>query len=192
MRLRASISQGRFSGEFFLAVRVEGGGGLLELCNSLAFCGRGFYRPWIEIYNVSPSLPTIGFSSTAGSPVEAVLLDLAAEALGPAEPLYVEYAWDSETLYQIQRGAPAPASRLGFELWRRGFRWFKVWYHPEGFMEGGEKIQAEKPLGRDHEERLVGEVRRELEGFVRMWRGSSNEFMARAVERALAILDGLR
>ncbi|GBF08541.1 conserved hypothetical protein [Aeropyrum pernix] len=192
VRLSASISQGRFSGEFFLAVRLERAGEkLVELCNSLVFCGRGVYRPWIEIFNVSPSLPVEAYMPTAGSPVEAALLDLAADALGPAEPLYVEYVWDRETLYQIQRGAPAPASRLGFELWKRGFRWFKTWYYPEGFMEGGEKLQAEKPLDSEHESRLVAEVRRDLENFILAWEGSGDELMERAVKRASAILGGL-
>ena len=52
------------------------------------------------------------------------------------------------------------ATRLGYQLYKRGFTWFKVWYYPEGFYEGGQKIQAEKPVSR---ERMLQHVKQHLE-----------------------------
>lgn len=64
--------------------------------------------------------------------------------------MFVEYEWDHVTIRELEFGIPPALSRLGYKLLVRGFTWFKDWYYPEGFMEGGRKLQAEKPTKPDH------------------------------------------
>lgn len=122
-----------------------------------AFCGRGPYRAWVEIFSIDHGLFL---------PHEALLYDWISSHLGPGEPLYVEYSWDPETTALLDLGAPAALTRIGLELLVRGFTWFKIWYYPEGFMEGGPKIQAEKPRDLNQRRRNMEEVCREVERFV--------------------------
>ncbi len=159
----------------------------------LVFLGRGeFYRAWIEVFGAKRELH-LGRGSLVfpGSELEARVLDAVSASLGPGERLFIEYLYDEETMRALELGVPAPATRLGYELFIRGFRWFKDWYFPEGFMEGGPKLQAEKPLGKRHEERLLAETRKELEEFIRAWRGSRDPVITGALERAQQLLAAL-
>jgi len=130
------------------------------------FCGRPpIYRPWIEVFNASraESLPKpLEFH---GSPIESWILDLASDKLEGGESLFIEYYRDAETLRDLERGVPVAATRLGLEMLKRGFTWFKVWYYPEGFSEGGQKIQAQKPVDKRQERRHLDQILRELERF---------------------------
>ena len=58
-------------------------------------------------------------------------------------------------------------------------------------MEGGPKLQAERPLSERLEERLLVETRRELEGFIGAWRGSRDPVIAGALRRAKRLLAAL-
>ena len=156
----------------------------------LVFLGRGeFYRAWIEVFGARREL-RLGKDSLVfpGSQLEVLVLDAVSGSLGPGERLFIEYLYDEETMRALELGVPAPATRLGYELFARGFRWFRDWYFPEGFMEGGPKLQAEKPLDKKHEERLLAEARRELVEFIEAWRGSSDPIIARALGRAQQLL----
>ena len=161
----------------------EVGGSKEEVCLALAFCGRGYYRPWIEVYSCNPVLGVGGRSfRLVGSSVEESLLDLLARHMGPGEPLYFEYVWDEETLREASQGVHPAFTRLGWLLLRRGFTWFKLWYYPEGFMEGAEKIQAEKPINAERMRVHLEELRREAERLAREGRGKpslrAKEFLA--------------
>ncbi|MCE4620450.1 MAG: DUF1122 family protein [Desulfurococcales archaeon] len=159
----------------------------------LVFLGRGeLYKAWIEVFGARRQL-RLGKGSLVfpGSQLEARVLDAVSASLGPGERLFIEYLYDEETMRALELGVPAPATRLGYELFTRGFRWFKDWYFPEGFMEGGPKLQAEKPLGKRHEERLLAETRKELEEFIEAWRGSRNPVITGALERAKRLLAAL-
>lgn len=156
--LDARVSPGRFPEESNVEIRacLRGECGLAG--RAKAFTGRRpYYRAWIEFFDLDPALWPL---------VEPVVLDLAAESLGPGERIYVEYSWDPVTLGELERGVPPAASRIGYELVLRGFTWLKDWYYPEGFMEGSQKLQGEKPLDpgawRRHLEALVAE----LDGFL--------------------------
>ncbi|MCE4603997.1 MAG: DUF1122 family protein [Aeropyrum sp.] len=190
--IAGSPRRGRFAGEIYVRLDVRSSHGHIQhLADVLLFCGRGFYRPWVEIYNVSNVVGLDGRSlELAGSRLEASILDLASSSLGPGHSLYVEYIWDQTTLREVSLGVPAPATRLGFELWRRGFMWFKVWYYPEGFMEGSEKIQAEKPVDENHARRLMVEIANELKSFISRWKGAV-EVAGGALDRARAILSAV-
>jgi hypothetical protein len=51
-------------------------------------------------------------------------------------------------------------------LFRRGFTWFKDWYFPEGFMEGDQKLQAEKPIDEHASQRHRARWVREINVFI--------------------------
>ena len=161
-----------------------------RLFSMLVFEGREpYYRAWVEIFSISRvveiGLETMSF---AGSVIEEAVLDALARVLGPGERLFIEYLYDDETMRALELGVPAPATRLGYMLFRRGFLWFKDWYFPEGFMEGGPKLQAEKPLDSSHASRLREEIARELQGFIRHWDGGADDIIRRALRRAREVL----
>lgn len=70
-------------------------------------------------------------------------------------------------------GLPTVTTRLGFELFKRDFTWFKDWYFPEGFREGSEKLQAEKPIDEEHRLFHLENIEKELEEL--MSRGPGDE-----------------
>ncbi len=152
---------GRITGLISLDVHVDVAGLPRRIASITLFCGRRYYRPWIEVYNIQPYIHSErGVIPFLDSRYESDLLDVVSKPLGPAEPLFIEYYRDEETLHQLEQGVPVIATRLGYQLYKRGFTWFKVWYYPEGFYEGGQKIQAEKPASR---ERMLQHVKQHLE-----------------------------
>lgn len=80
-------------------------------------------------------------------------------------------------------------SRLGFELFKNGFTWFKDWYFPEGYLEGGRKLQGEKPLNDKAKLAQLKRIQQEVREFLRNLKGyGQNEYIARWLERAKKIL----
>lgn len=63
-------------------------------------------------------------------------------------------------------GVPPHATPLGYLLWKSGARWFKDWYFPEGWMEGGEKLQGNKPLNEEYYRKRTRERALELTEFL--------------------------
>ncbi len=156
--LKARVSRGRFPEEsnlhIIVCVRRECGlAGMAKV-----FGGRSpYYRAWIEFFDLDPTLWPL---------VESILLDLASESLGPGERVYVEYSWDPITVGELERGVPPAASRIGYELVLRGFTWLKDWYYPEGFMEGAQKLQGEKPVDSGASRRHIEDIIAELDSFL--------------------------
>ncbi len=56
----------------------------------------------------------------------------------------MEYYEDRQTLRELKEGKPPEETRLGKKLKALGYRYLRDWYYPEGWMEGGYKLQAEK------------------------------------------------
>ena len=167
LMLRGQARRGRFPEETNISVSVCAGGCCEDLFHVKAFSGRPpYYRPWIEVYNISAS-PTCG--PGFGGPVEDLVIGLASRALGPGERLFVEYTWDPVTLWELESGVPPRLSRLGFKLFSHGFTWVKDWYYPEGFMEGAQKLQGEKPLTSRDVERHLEEAAREAASVLSRW-----------------------
>jgi len=152
---------------------------------TLVFCGiKPFYRPWMEVFSVSPSPRLECCPATPCSALEDAIIDLGSQLLGVGEPFYVDYTWDEESMRILGRRVPPAASRLGFKMLRAGFTWIKHWYFPEGYREGGEKLQGEKPASREAMARHLRDLVRELDDFIARWGGS--EAMERAVYYARA------
>lgn len=122
-----------------------------------------YYLPWIEWFSVDPSVLGNKFF---GSEVEKRLMGLCASELPDGGKLFVEYSEDMVTGKELSRGVPPPLTRMGFLMLQQGFTWFKDWYFPEGFNEGGQKLQGEKPLDRERRDAHMEVIRREVEGFM--------------------------
>ncbi len=153
--------QGRFAEEFNVDVFAQRGEDLQLLLHIKVFLGRGHYRDWIEIFGISKE---VFGENYFGSEIEAFILDEFSTLTGR---IFVEYFEDVETVKELSAGVPSALSRLGFELAKKGFSWFKDWYFPEGLMEGGHKLQAEKPFGREAKEKHLRNLKEEFEKFLR-------------------------
>jgi hypothetical protein len=88
-------------------------------------------------------------------------------------------------------GFPPPVTRLGFILFRLGFTWFKDWYFPEGLMEGGQKLQGEKPADNEAMIRHLKEIRQEVKIFLEGIPAAkgTHPILRHAVERGERVLE---
>ncbi len=140
---------GRTSNEKRCAVYLENNEKTFDLFDVVFFSGfKPWYHPWIEVmYNYDFMDETTGNQfDYFDSEVEQSLILFFFESLPPAGKLFVSYECDNETRRGLMIDIPAQLTRLGFLLFLNGFTWFKDWYFPEGGNEGGQKLQAEKPL----------------------------------------------
>jgi hypothetical protein len=162
------IEAGRFSGESDLDIYLKAQLGQEHLLFIKTFAGRKpFLKQWAEFYGVRSSVvlggTTVHYFDSA---LETKLLGLFSESLTGGESLYVEYYGDEESRRQLEAGVPPAASRIGYKLLNLGFTWFKDWYFPEGFMEGGQKLQGEKPLNDEARQRHAASIRGQLTSFL--------------------------
>jgi len=144
----SKVSRGRFCEERNIDVRISKGGHDCHLLFAKVFFGRPpEYGPWAELFGMNADI-RLGRSRIKyfGSKVELGVLALFSRYMGPGQ-LFVEYNDDEETKDGLRRGFPAPVTRLGSILLSLGYTWFKDWYFPEGYMEGGMKLQGEKCAG---------------------------------------------
>ncbi len=128
------------------------------------FYGRlPYYRKWVEVFLINDNLTFDDriFKFT-GSIYEEKLIECLSKFLGGGERLFIGYMYDAETKRALELGIPPPLTRLGYILFQKGFTWFKDWYFPEGFMEGGPKLQAEKPINGESRRRHVEEICKEV------------------------------
>lgn len=178
--------EGRLNRQYYTDVFLESVDEKADLMHLSVYLGKPpHYKPWVELFGIESE---IEFSdekmSYYGSEVEEKLLDLIAENLPPGGKVYIEYKRDEETQFGLVRGFHVPVTRLGNELFNRGFTWFKDWYFPEGFNEGGEKLQGEKPIDEEHREDHLVRIDKEIEEFLDEYRGSDEGYIKNAVERA--------
>ncbi len=156
------------------------------------YFGRGeSYMPWAELYGIARSVEGArGKQSFFGSGLELELLKLFSEELGKGGRIFVEYGHDAETNYGLNRSFPEPVTRLGNVLYGLGFTWFKDWYFPEGYMEGGMKLQAERAIDEEHREKHNASIEKGCRDFLdQAGEFDSHEYLDNAVERAKKILD---
>ncbi|MDQ7038762.1 MAG: DUF1122 family protein [Aquificota bacterium] len=145
------LRKGRFKGEELLEV-FSGGVRLLKV---LLFPGRSYYRGWVEVFSVSGRF--------FGSKLEGVFLDVLGRY---TDRVFFEYVEDRVTARELSFGVPPPLSRLGFEIAKRGFTWFRDWYFPEGLREGNPKLQAEKPADRRRKRKHLRDLNEDLSRFL--------------------------
>jgi hypothetical protein len=181
---------GRFDEEINLDIYLKRGKIELKLLIAKIFLGRGYYKPWVELFSISPLLD---FGNRQlkyfDSAIEDKLIELFSKSLEPGGNIYVEYEQDKETLYCLTRDFAMPLSRLGFILYKQGFTWFKDWYFPEGYLEGGRKLQGEKPLDEKNKSVQLRRIKKEVkDSLEKLKRYEKNEYTTRAIARARIII----
>lgn len=127
--------------------------------------GTNWRHPWLEIrYN-----PWIG-GNPEDQPLDFDDQETLFEALGQAllPGSYVMLSCDGhpDSLRALSVDVPPPCTALGFLLWRAGARWYKVWYYPEGWREGNEKVQGNLPTDDEHEATRTEERLDEIRAFL--------------------------
>lgn len=185
---------------FNLFLSREGTPSMNPVVQGLFFMGRGKYiKPWVEFrYDPRAAFP-------GGKEVDLDELGLSGEVFAllgslipPGGSMMVIYGAEphplsAETERGLKRKFPPQATPIGYRLWEAGFRWYKDWYFPEGWLEGAMKLQATRPL--DENIRLLRErqAREELEEFVSRTRGQGvpEPEARRALARAEEILGSL-
>jgi len=190
--LTATTAPGRFPEEQRLTVYLTADDAAARLLTVTVYHGWKWYAPWAELTPVSDSI-TLGARHLTyhGSRIETRLISLFADAIQPPAHLFISYQTDHETARALAHGVPAPATRLGYMLFTRGFTWYKDWYHPEGWMEGNQKLQAEKPLDMQHEQRHHRAIKRDITTYLAA--DTTNTDIARtARQRAGHILEHLQ
>lgn len=187
------ISKGRFRGEFNLDIYLQKDKEEALLLHIKVFYGlKPHYKQWVEFFNINKNITLKGKAiEYFDSIFEEKLLSFFSNAIEPGGKIYVEYYEDRETLDGLSHSFPAPVTRLGYKLFNLGFTWFKDWYFPEGWLEGGEKLQGEKPLDEDSKNRQTRKLHDEISRFLeRTKERNDNElYVTKAVERARNILN---
>lgn len=160
------------------------------ILNAKIFNGRKpYYLPWVELFNIENQLNIDGDTQYYfNSPYEKQLIKLFSNFLDPAGRIFVEYYTDPETLYGLESGFPPAITRLGYIMFENDFTWFKDWYFPEGFMEGGQKLQGEKTHDNKSKKRQITERINEIESFLEKNDQKNEYYEKMAVERANKIL----
>ncbi|MFP3981920.1 MAG: DUF1122 family protein [Desulfobacterales bacterium] len=193
------IRKGRFEAERNMTLHFQAGRDDCRLMHATLFPGRGdTFLPWAELYNIQSPL-VMGDQSFAffDSELESSLIQLLLGAIPAGGRIFVAYEGDPETAKALEHNTPAAASRLGYILFQHGATWFKDWYFPEGFMEGGRKLQGEKAITPEKKTRHLERISREIYDFLRSRPLPDTDLlrspdpMDRATARAKTIVDGL-
>lgn len=197
--VRIYLRRGRISEIIYVEYYLMHLGEEKKLFVASFFSGRPpLYKKWIEIFSISPE---IRFGKKVyryiGSPQEEAYLKCISSLLGPGESLFIEYVSDKETLKSLDLGVPPHLTRLGYLLLKNGFTWLKNWYFPEGFMEGGPKLQGEKPINEETRSRHLREICVSTRRFIDLLNINDTEdhykeLFHRVLVRAREILDMCR
>jgi hypothetical protein len=174
------VKRGRFPEELDAVVFAgDGGAPAIRL---KYFGGRrsAGVAPWIEA----------SLGRDQDEAYRAELVAALAKLLPPGGYLMIGYG-DDETERGLKRRFPPAVTPTGKALLDAGCTWFKDWYYPEGWMEGGMKLQGNKPVSAEAREQALATVRAEIEKWLEAGAGgadSEDDVLARARERAREIL----
>lgn len=133
------------------------------------FSGRGeFYKPWLEIYyDTRVKFKSSKIVDLSERGLDEKLFKHLSDLLPPNGHIMVVYLDHEETRKGLEQGVPAPATPLGYLLWKSGCTWFKDWYFAEGFWEGDIKLQGNKPLNEENRRKDILEIQKELTEFLK-------------------------
>lgn len=168
------VRRGRFPEERDAVVSLDGE----PVVRLKHFAGRrsAGVAPWIEATVARDD------EALAGELVRAL-----ADLLPPGGYLMVGYG-DDETERGLKRRFPPVATPLGKALFDAGATWFKDWYYPEGWMEGGMKLQGNKPVSDEARRAHLAALHMEVEEWLRRAADTDDELVRRARRRAEAAL----
>ncbi len=185
-----NFEEGRIREQKYFDLQLEMDGEEKRLMRISIYKGKEpYYKPWIEMFSIRNSL-NFGEErfSYFDSKVEKELLDIFASHMDEGGRIFVEYQNDKISMRELSSGVPEPCSRLGYELFKRGFTWFKDWYFSEGFHEGNQKIQGEKPIDDEHKKKHLDQIKNQVEEFLE-GEESQNE---KTLKRAQKILEEIK
>ena len=196
------FKQGRTERETYFNVFLgkEGAPSLAPVVQGLFFIGRGDYiKAWVEFrYEPRVAFPDGDSVDLEESGLTGALFTYLGDLIPPGGSMMVIYGAEvhplcADTEKGLKRSFPPAATPLGYYLWKSDFRWFKDWYFPEGWMEGGMKLQATHPLDAQVRAEREAKAARELEDFVERLRDRELTPLERdALVRAEDILSSLR
>ena len=130
------LGRGRFKEESNYIVNLNGE----RLCVMKVFRGRGYYKPWIELY----SFTKVWERLKQDRRLLKSFFKFFSCVLDEGESLFIEYYHDPELTRELERSIDVGDTFLGKILSEVGFKKFRDWYIPEGMMEGGQKFEAWK------------------------------------------------
>jgi len=165
----------------------------INIADVIFFSGiEPWYHPWIELtypYDLDKEIEGKRFVYFNSS-IEKKILELFCKCLPPAGKLFVSYETDDETRKGLMMNIPPVITRLGYLLFIDGCTWFKDWYFPEGGLEGGQKLQGEKPFNKSDKKRHFKQIRHDVLKFYMtdIDDGSLSLYEKKAVERSKMIL----
>ena len=162
-----------------------------QLLNISVYYGlKPYYRPWIELSNITTKIHLEPSYFYYDSPIEDYLIKVCSNPLKAGGKIFIEYANDKETSYGLMYRFPPTATRLGYKLFSLGFTWFKDWYFPEGGYEGGEKLQGEKPLNEESKKAHLKEIYDSIQSFLNQIENYNKEqqYVMNAIKRGEDIL----
>ncbi|HDS45321.1 MAG TPA: DUF1122 domain-containing protein [Methanomicrobia archaeon] len=152
------------------------------IVSGLFYEGSRHIKPWLE-------LEYMPRSGDERDPDGEALFQLLAELIPPGGHLSVAYLEHKITARALISGVPAPATPIGYLLWRCGCRWYKDWYFAEGWKEGGIKLQGEKPLTEERARKNTVKIVTELTAYLNKGGYAEPEIEAVCKALALQILD---
>ncbi|PSG97838.1 hypothetical protein BRD56_03395 [Thermoplasmatales archaeon SW_10_69_26] len=127
--------------------------------------GTAWRHPWLEVrYRPWVGGETDGEALTWEEQIE--LFEELGTVLLPGSYVMVSCDGHPASLRALSVDVPPACTALGYLLWRAGARWYKVWYFPEGWREGHEKVQGNAPADDDHAVKRTRERLEEIEAFL--------------------------
>ena len=124
------VETGRFIEEENIILGIHG----KKILYIKAFYGRRpYWKEWVELFHIQPEF----FESK----LEDALYKILSKYF---RRVFVEYYEDKKTLLELKAGKNPEETRLGSKLKNLGYLHFRDWYYPEGWLEGGYKLQAER------------------------------------------------
>lgn len=187
-------SPGRFPEETYHDVYLKEGEKTERLLRLRLYGGWHEYFPWVEFSKIRNKLDLKdGICEYLNTELEDYMLRSFSDPLPGGGKMYIGYGSDIETGLGLLEGLPAPLTRLGFKLYTLGFTWFKDWYFPEGGLEGGEKLQGEKPLTSEHMKRHLKQIYSGTSVFMQKHKHKDgNSIIKNALDRGEEIIAGLK
>jgi len=192
-----NLSRGRFIEEtnFELYLKtIDGETSENPAVRGKYFSGRGeFYKPWLETYYYNH----VRFKSSKILDLSEMGLDeklfkYLSDLLPPGAHIMVVYLNHEETRKGLEQGVPAPATPIGYLLWKSGCTWFKDWYFAEGLLEGDIKLQGNKPLNEENRRKDLLKARKELTEFLKKEKRKEKLFLdaRKRAEEVLKDIEG--
>lgn len=151
--------------------------------------GTSWRHPWLEL-RFSPTFPGDDAAEVWEEALQVELFERwIRAALVPGSYVMLSCDGHKETLSALTVGVPPPATWLGYLLWQAGARWYKIWYYPEGWREGHEKLQGNVPMDEEHRAKAEADRLEEIETFLSS--DLADDYPS-CSQRAMDILDATR